>query len=249
MTRPGDPADQRCAHADPDNVTICVPVDNPEEEFGVLIADTRSASEEEADLPVETVGRLVQTLETVTPAIAEVARREDLAHRALTDSLTGLANRPSFVQSVNRSLDSAAADGSCFGVMMLDLDDFKAVNDTLGHQAGDMLLEEAGHRIKGVLRDEDTVARLGGDEFGVLVSGCGASSDLLERTCERVREAIAEMPVGDGLQVTASVGAVEVTGADTSWDEIYRIADRELYASKKGGRDFVHVAADRLGTT
>jgi diguanylate cyclase (GGDEF)-like protein/PAS domain S-box-containing protein len=247
VTRPGDPPDQRCAHADPDAVTICVPVDNPEEEFGVVITDAHPGSEEEGDLPAEAVGRLIQTLGIVTPAIAEVARREDLAHRALTDSLTGLANRLSFVQSVNRSLDSSATDGSCFGVMMLDLDDFKAVNDTLGHQAGDMLLEEAGHRIKDVLRDEDTVARLGGDEFGVLVSGCGASSDLLERTCERVREAIAGMPVGAGLRVTASVGAVEVTGPDTSWDEIYRIADRELYASKKGGRDYVHVAADRLG--
>jgi len=131
--------------------------------------------------------------------------------------------------------------------MMLDLDEFKAVNDTLGHQAGDMLLAEVGRRIVGVLRDEDTVARLGGDEFGVLVHGCGGSPELLARTCERVREAIAETPVEGALQVTASIGAVEITGTNTSWDQIYRIADRELYASKKGGGDQVHLAPDRLG--
>ncbi|MFM9139020.1 MAG: GGDEF domain-containing protein, partial [Solirubrobacterales bacterium] len=117
----------------------------------------------------------------------------------------------------------------------------------LGHQAGDMLLEEAGRRIRNVLRDEDTVARLGGDEFGVIVSGCGENKELLEKTCDRVREVIAQMPVGEGLHVTASVGAVEVAGPRTSWDEIYRIADRELYASKKAGGDRISVAADRLG--
>lgn len=247
VSRPGDAPDQRCAHAAADSVTICAPVDNPEEEFGVVITDTGPGSEETGESSGERVGRLVQALEALASAVAEVARREDLTHRALTDSLTGLANRPAFVQSVNRSLDACATDGSCFGVMMLDLDNFKAVNDNLGHQAGDMLLEEAGQRIKDVLRDNDAVARLGGDEFGVIIRGCGTSADLLKQTCERVREAIAEMPVEAGLSVTASIGAVEVDGPDTSWDEIYRIADRELYASKKEGRDEVHVAPDRLG--
>jgi diguanylate cyclase (GGDEF)-like protein len=247
VTRPGEEADQRCSHADPDSVTICVPIDNPEEEFGVVISETRPGVEDGTQPPADKVARLGQTLETLATAVAEVARREDLTHRALTDSLTGLANRPAFVQSVNRALDATAEDGICFGVMMIDLDDFKAVNDTLGHQAGDMLLEEAGHRIRGVLRDEDTVGRLGGDEFGVLVHGCGSGPEMLERACERVREAVAEIPVDDGLRVTASIGAVEVGGPHTSWDEIYRVADRELYMSKKSGRDHVHVEPGRLG--
>lgn len=247
VSRPSDPADQRCAHAGPESVTICVPVDNPDEEFGLIIVESGSGPET-GELSGEKVVRLEQTLETLAAAVAEVARRQDLTHRALTDSLTGLANRPAFVQKVNRALDSSAAGGPCFGVMMLDLDNFKAVNDSLGHQAGDMLLEEAGAKIKGALRDEDTVARLGGDEFGVIVRGCGTSPDLLRQTCERVRETISGIPVEDGLSVTASIGAVEVDGPHTSWDEIYRIADRELYASKKEGRDEVHIAADRLGT-
>ena len=246
VSRPEAEASQRCAHAAADSVTICVPVETTDEEFGVVITGLPPAADE-GSAPGGKVERLVPALETLTAAVAEVSRREDLTHRALADSLTGLANRVSFIQSVNRALDAVARDSSSFGVMMIDLDDFKAVNDNLGHQAGDLLLEEVGSRIKGVLREPDTVARLGGDEFGVIVTGCGTTADLLEITCERAREAIAAIPVDGGLKVTASIGAVEINGPGTSWDEIYRLADRELYVSKRSGRDQAHVASDRLG--
>ncbi|MFZ9668924.1 MAG: diguanylate cyclase domain-containing protein [Solirubrobacterales bacterium] len=240
VSQPGDQPNKRCAHAPSDSVTICTPIENPDEEFGVLITRGVGGDVGEDRLPGEAVERLTQKLETLGTALAEVARREDLTHRALTDSLTGLANRPAFIQAVNRALDTSSADGSGFGVMMFDLDEFKRVNDDLGHPAGDAALREVGVRLKKALRDDDTVARLGGDEFGILIQRLGEDPKQLERTCDRVREVIAGIPL-DGIGVTASIGAVQVTGAKTSWDEIYRSADRELYESKRSGGDQAHL--------
>lgn len=124
--------------------------------------------------------------------------------------------------------------------MMLDLDGFKRVNDQLGHPGGDEALREVGKRLVAVVREGDFVARLGGDEFGVLIQGLGDDPKRLEATCDRVRDVVAKTPLA-GSPVTASIGAVQVTGAKTSWDEIYRSADRELYESKRSGGDQAHL--------
>lgn len=242
VSRPGDDPAQRCGHASADAVTICVPIENPEEEFGLLVAEDPIGLGGEDGPSGESIERLTQKSETLATALAEVARREDLTHRALTDSLTGLANRPAFIQAVNRALDATGADESGFGLMMFDLDEFKLVNDQLGHPAGDAALKEIGSQVGHVLRDGDTVARLGGDEFGVLVTSLGNDPGLLEKTCERVRQVVAGTSL-DGAQVTASIGAVQVTDSSNSWEEIYRIADHELYESKKAGGDQIRLAA------
>lgn len=246
VSQPGDRAGKRCAHAPSDSVMICTPIENPDEEFGVLITRGVGGGVGEDGPSGEMVERLTQKLETLGAALAEVARREDLTHRALTDSLTGLANRPAFIQAVNRALDASSANGSGFGVIMFDLDEFKRVNDDFGHPAGDAALRQVGARLKKALRDDDTVARLGGDEFGILIQGLGEDQKQLERTCDRVREVIASIPF-DGIVVTASVGAVQVTNAKNSWEDLYRIADRELYESKRSGGDQFRLShADEL---
>lgn len=245
VTRPGDDPDQRCGHASPDAVTICVPIENPDEEFGLIVTEDPVARGEEDGASGERAERLTQKLETLGASLAEVARREDLTHRALTDSLTGLANRPAFVQAVNRALDATGVDDSGFGLMMFDLDDFKLVNDEFGHPAGDAALKEIGRHVEEVMRDGDTVARLGGDEFGVLVTGLANDPELLEKTCERVREVVAGTPL-DGTQVTASIGAVQVTNSGSSWDDVYRVADQELYEAKRAGGNQVRLTSNQL---
>ncbi len=245
VSQPGDDPDQICAHASPYVTTICVPVENPEEEFGVIITEDPVGPDDGDENLGERVGRLTQKLETLATALAEVARRDDLTHRALTDSLTGLTNRPAFIQAVNRALDTVDADESGFGLMMFDLDEFKLVNDELGHPAGDAALKAVGVQVKKVLRDRDTVARLGGDEFGVLITGLGSDLGLLEKTCERVREVVAETPL-EGARVTASIGAVQVTDSSDSWEDIYRIADQALYESKRAGGNQLRLASDKV---
>src|ERR1700736_2596034 len=113
-----------------------------------------------------TVGALVLTLRDVTE---QRQLEEELKHRAFHDALTGLPNRLLFQDRAAHGLARTQRDGTTAGVLFVDLDDFKVVNDTMGHSAGDELLVAAGIRLSAVVRDSDMVARLGGDEFAVLI--------------------------------------------------------------------------------
>ena len=93
---------------------------------------------------------------------------EEIKHQALHDSLTGLPNRALFHNRIEQAIAAASRTETAFAVLMIDLDRFKEVNDTLGHMSGDRLLKEVGRRLRAVARSSDTVARLGGDEFGIL---------------------------------------------------------------------------------
>ncbi|AEV84817.1 Signaling protein ykoW [Actinoplanes sp. SE50] len=157
-------------------------------------------------------------------------------HRSLHDPLTGLPNRRMFHERLTDSVRvSANRRDDQVAVMIIDLDGFKAVNDTLGHQAGDQLLQEAGHRLRAGIRDGDLAARLGGDEFAVLLSGVtdlATAVEVAERLSDKIRHDFL-LDVG-AASVSASIGLALGT-TDVADDELLRQADAAMYRAKAAG--------------
>jgi len=161
---------------------------------------------------------------------------EQLKHQAFHDALTGLPNRLLFQDRISQQLAAARRDGTTAGVLFVDLDDFKVVNDTMGHGVGDELLATTAVRLAGLIRESDTAARLGGDEFAVLI-GNVADSAAVEAAAARVVRAFGEpfaLPSGPVL-TTVTVG-VATTGDSADTDELLRHADLALYAAKAAGK-------------
>ncbi|HEX2040016.1 MAG TPA: bifunctional diguanylate cyclase/phosphodiesterase [Acidimicrobiales bacterium] len=164
------------------------------------------------------------------------ALKEELRHQAFHDDLTGLGNRALFVAEVARVAEHPRP-GEAMAVLFVDLDDFKTVNDTLGHGAGDELLVRTAERLRRCLRPQDVAARLGGDEFAVLLAGFGVDADAVH-VAERVLAALLE-PVevaGDLLRLSASIGVAVGAAGACSVDELLRNADVAMYTAKVRGK-------------
>lgn len=163
---------------------------------------------------------------------------EKLEEAAARDPLTGVLNRGAIERELERSIDAAVRSVFDVGLILIDIDHFKMVNDTFGHQAGDRTLKEFASRLGGALRQKDRLGRYGGEEFMVVVPGV-SQSDLVAVT-ERLRDACCSSPIDLGPQpkhITASFGmAVSVNGATASLRLIAE-ADQALYAAKRKGRD------------
>jgi diguanylate cyclase (GGDEF)-like protein len=169
---------------------------------------------------------------------AAQAHVAQLSHQAFHDSLTGLPNRSHLLERAEDAVARASAAGARTALLLLDLNGFKQVNDTAGHQAGDILLQRVAQRLLASVRDDDVVARLGGDEFAILASVSATfSAGML---AERLRRAI--HGVGAASGVTASVGVAEVRVGDDLEDLLFR-ADSAMYAAKTAGGDRVTVQA------
>lgn len=168
------------------------------------------------------------------------ALEEELVRRAFHDSLTGLANRELFMDRLDHALNRASRHirhGSPVAVLFLDLDDFKLINDSVGHLSGDELLLNVGRRISSCLRPGDTAARMGGDEFAVLLDE-GIDATSAARIAERMLEALSAPVIQSGeiLSVSASIGvATSESGIEES-EGLLRAADAAMYASKRRGR-------------
>ena len=159
-----------------------------------------------------------------------------MERQAATDGLTGVPNRRSLDRLLQAQLAMAEREGRPFSVLMLDLDHFKAVNDTHGHGVGDAVLRAFAQRIEGQLRRSDVCARYGGEEFAVVLPGTGA--ELALDAGERLRLAVAGAPLVPGVAVTVSVGAATWRPGDDAAALLAR-ADAALYAAKRAGRDRV----------
>ncbi|HEX3982086.1 MAG TPA: EAL domain-containing protein [Acidisoma sp.] len=186
------------------------------------------------DLKPMNGGGWVATLEDMTEQRRAEAQTTYLAHH---DPLTDLPNRLMFTQQLNRALQSRASCGM-FALLLLDLDDFKDVNDTLGHLAGDSLLVAAAQRLRSCLGPEDAVARLGGDEFAIIQTGSG-DADETELLAQRIIAAMSEPFVFEGQRVApgASIGIALRTDDSADAEGLLRSADMALYRAKAEGRN------------
>jgi diguanylate cyclase (GGDEF)-like protein len=167
------------------------------------------------------------------------ARSETLEHAALTDGLTGMQNRRYFDDALKEYLEEFRRIEKPVGLMILDLDHFKQVNDTHGHDVGDEVLRAVASCLKDMTRYHDVAARLGGEEFAVVTPNMDA--ELLAKFAERIRRAIANMSILSGnvrLKITTSVGLAVWDRKETA-EEFYRRADRQLYEAKRQGRNRV----------
>ena len=168
---------------------------------------------------------------------------ERYAREARTDALTGLANRRGFEASAEGFLRDAGAGGRGFGLIVLDLDRFKAINDLHGHATGDAVLRELAVRLRRVVRPDDVVARVGGDEFAILVAEVegGALPCLAQRLVLAARQPVST-PAGD-LSIGISIGVARSVAGDGAISDLAARADRALYDVKLAGRGAWKIAA------
>ncbi|HJX08129.1 MAG TPA: EAL domain-containing protein [Actinomycetota bacterium] len=174
------------------------------------------------------------SLQRATDELAE--KQAENEHQALHDSLTGMPNRMFFHQRLLDEIEQARATGGRMAVMLMDLDHFKEVNDTLGHHFGDLLLQEIGPRLSGVLRDNDLMARLGGDEFGIVLPDL-PNEEIALRIADRVLEEL-EQPVaveGLALDVSGSIGIAMFPMHAEDSEALLRRADVAMYVAKENG--------------
>jgi diguanylate cyclase (GGDEF)-like protein len=164
---------------------------------------------------------------------------EALRRLATRDELTGLANRREYDRILSEEEERARRFGQPLGLVIVDLDRFKAVNDTHGHVAGDAVLREAARRVAASVRTVDRAARIGGEEFALILVQTGAESAL--EVARRAIGAVAREPIDAGgglmLAVTASAGAAELPADGATAAELFAAADRALYAAKERGRN------------
>jgi diguanylate cyclase (GGDEF)-like protein/PAS domain S-box-containing protein len=179
------------------------------------------------------VAGLVFTLRDVTE---QHKLEEELKHQAFHDALTGLPNRLLFRDRIAQRAVTANRAGEVSGVLFVDLDDFKLVNDTMGHSVGDDLLIAVAARLSSLVRDSDTAARLGGDEFALLI-GPAENTAAVEATAERIVAAFEEpFALPAGLVTSSVTVGVATTEDSTDTDELLRHADLALYAAKAAGK-------------
>ncbi|RAI44569.1 hypothetical protein CH341_08335 [Rhodoplanes roseus] len=211
----------------------------------VAVSEQRQRHRDGSWVWMEASLRLTYDTETGQPngyvaSVRDIGRRKELEARlarlATSDELTGLPNRMLFAQRLLDAVDQTRRTGCCFAVLYMDIDGFKPVNDSLGHQAGDAVLREMATRVRSVLRTDDTVARLGGDEFAFIlrVNRAGAT-DVAQRLI-----AVAERPFRYGdtdILVGLSIGIACAPDDGLHPDDLLTRADRALYRAKAAGKN------------
>jgi diguanylate cyclase (GGDEF)-like protein/PAS domain S-box-containing protein len=216
--------------------SLAVVIDGKNRPFGVL--------DVHATEPHRFSAKDVPFVQAAANVLADAIERHNadqaLRYRVLHDALTGLPNRLSFVDALGESLSKAAVSGSPVGILFLDLDHFKLINDSLGHHAGDALLRAVAPRLRSHLRPGDVVARFGGDEFGILIDRLADEGEAVA-IADRVAAAFAQPFTIDGVDhfVTASIGvAVSGPGEErqVNAELLIRDADAAMYRAKESGR-------------
>ena len=215
---------------------IVIPLHAGRTGLGVLVVEhpMRAASRVERRV----VGMLERFGSHAALALRNAWLLEEIQHLAATDALTGIANRGTFQRTLSQELSRAERSGGTVGLVMFDIDHFKKLNDTHGHQAGDEVLRGVGRLLDTSSRPYDTPARYGGEEFAVVLPDSDADTALM--VGERLRAAIEAAPFAP--PVTVSVGVATFPRDAADGEALIRAADEALYASKHGGRNRVSAA-------
>lgn len=231
-----------CEHPgrEPGSISKCVALSVRGESFGVLRFDSPPEASHRGRRHNGFVeGLAIAAAEQISLALANLKLREILRDQAMRDPLTGLYNRRFLEEALARELARARRKGGTLGVLMLDLDHFKAFNDTFGHEAGDALLRGLGGFLRGSVRATDVACRYGGEEFMVLLPE--ASLEDTRSRAERLRVDIRGFHGPGPLALTISIGAAVFPLHGTEPGELLRAADLALYQAKAGGRDRVEL--------
>ena len=190
-------------------------------------------------------GMTVNYVATLVDITLRKSAEEEIQHLAYYDSLTGLPNRRLLLDRLNQALVTSARGKGEGAVLFLDLDHFKTLNDTLGHDVGDMLLQQVAGRLTSCVREGDTVARIGGDEFVIMLEGLSQSlfeaAAQAEAVCEKILNAL-NKPYQLGTyeyHTTTSIGATLFNGHELEIDELLKQADIAMYQSKTAGRNAI----------
>ena len=192
--------------------------------------------------PMREKGQITGAVLVFRDATAAQALEQHLSYQASHDALTGLVNRQEFERRLERVIEDTRNDGEEYALLYLDLDQFKVVNDTCGHTAGDQLLRQITAQLQERLRGRDTLARLGGDEFGVLLEHCPLDQAL--RIATSLRDAVQDFRFvweGKPFSIGVSIGLVPLSTASGSVSGALALADAACYAAKEQGRNRVHL--------
>ena len=223
--------------------SVAAPVMVGTEPWGALLVSTADGSGFAGDA----AGRLARFAELVALGIANAQARSELLSRAMTDPLTGLANHRAFHERLAVEVERASRHGRHLSVAVMDLDHFKAVNDTYGHPVGDRVLRELADRLRALTRPEDEFARVGGEEFALILPECDPAAAAA--TLERMRRAVADAPFAEVRgRITISAGVAHLSDAGGP-NELYQQADEALYLAKDEGRDRVSAWVRGLTST
>ncbi|MEA2308906.1 MAG: hypothetical protein QOI65_1192, partial [Thermoleophilaceae bacterium] len=222
---------------------LVIPIPGPRHPYGAMggqVVQHRAFSHEDTNF-------LRSVAHVLGAAIERWRAEESVRHNALHDPMTGLPNRELFLDRLGHVLARRETAGQSAAVMFLDIDNFKLINDSLGHDAGDQMLKAIGPRLASALRPADTVARFGGDEFVVLCEEVGGGRDALV-VADRLQHALGEPFVLDGEHhfLTASIGVALATGRYEGPDELMRDADAAMYRAKDRGRAQSEVFDDAM---
>ena len=235
---PGRPALLGCDVCRPcPGFSTCTPLTVSGEVIGsVLVNRSRPCDDHERR-------QLRDAVSQAAPVLANLRNLAIAELRAATDALTGLPNKRAVGDNLKRMFAQASRTGSPMALVLLDLDHFKQLNDTFGHQVGDQALANVGATMRSTLRDNDFAGRSGGEEFTIILPSTDAGGALL--AADKLRQAIADITVpGLDLQLTASLGVAAYPEHALSPERLERLADAALYVAKRSGRNRVELATD-----
>ena len=242
-------AGPRCRHVEEDDArpALCIPLMAQGEALGILHLRGAALEAEDGRRSTRTLQIALSCAEHLALGLANLRLREGLRSQALRDPLTGLFNRRYLEEQLTRELRRSERQEGSLGLLMIDLDHFKAINDAYGHEAGDRVLAEVGRLLQQGVRTEDVAARYGGEEFTVLLPETGLDEAVW--VAEKLRQACRRLQIRyrGGLieNLRLSVGAAAFPACGDDPEELLRAADHALYRAKREGRDRVVAAETR----
>jgi diguanylate cyclase (GGDEF)-like protein len=232
-----------CMHHVGAAATVEVPMMARGQVHGLIML---ALEEEDAFEQLKDVRRLARAMaDSMSLALSNIALREKLRTQSLRDPLTGLYNRRYMEDALERYVSLAERTASSTAVLMIDLDNFKRVNDEHGHAKGDAVLRDVAAQLIGGLRPSDVVARYGGEELMVILPGCSLEGAQLK--AEGLRARIEGLSEAHGVPITASFGIASVPETSTSTADVVPMADAALYVAKQAGKNCIRLAERRAG--